>query len=159
MSGLDKAIGGEKLFTYLGIFRLLLSLWVQFGDLQTFELKLLIHLNQYSFVSSLYFNDVCGFVLLCLFIRCLQCITFSFSPTKVPFAEDQTEKIYSWLPVSVHSVHLWAIDDNVELLCLVKNHPLYKQTLSISHFMAGRQQHMVLLSATVVNKSHLEQRQ
>lgn len=78
---MDVGFRGEKVFTYLCIFRLLLSLRVDFGDFQSFELVLLIHLsNQYTFISSssvaytlmeavlLWLFNVAAFFIRCLLI-------------------------------------------------------------------------------------------
>lgn len=151
---LDKATGGGKLFTYLGIFRLLLSLMSTVGGFTA--------PCRYIWANSCVACMLRGGVLLWLLSRCRTCTAhaphFPLPPPNYNFAEDQTEKENSTLDCLCPQWHPRARDHNVARFYLVKNQPAYKQTLCSSHFMAGRHRLAVLLRAAEANKSHLEQR-
>lgn len=122
MLGLDKAIGGEKQFTYLGIFRLLLSLWVQFGDLQAFELALLIHWTR-SYVSYMLMDSILQRLCTVMALHKVPCMhhmhhifLLNHQNTILP----KTKQKNSTLDCLFPQWHPWGIDHNVALLYLVK---------------------------------------
>lgn len=124
------------------------------------ELQLLIRWYQYGFVSSCFVaHMLMDGVWLWLWLHKVPYILHIFLFNHL--TDDPTEKWHSWLLVpTVHDREPWIIMLRCCVWCKKKiNQPPYKQTHSISHFIAGRHQHMALLSATVANKSHLEQRQ